>query len=390
MLMSLLIKNIGELFDGRRINRNTCIYVEDGIIKSIGKEEEADEIIDAKGKFVMPGFVDCHTHAIFSGYRDFELEWKIDGISYKEIAERGGGIGYTVEQTKKASKERLLRETMKRVKEMIKHGTTTAEMKSGYGLDLENEIKMLEVINKIDKIDVIPTFLVHAIPAGKNADEYIEEVIGEIIPEIARRKLAKFIDIFCEEGYFNVKQSERVLVEGKKYGMTPKIHADEFSCIGCSELAAEIYAVSADHLLMTDEKSMEKMAKAGVIATLLPAVPFVLNTPYPNARKMMKAGLKIALATDLNPNCYVTNMQFIVQLACYKMKMKPIEALKAATLNAAKAIKMDHLVGSIEEGKKADLLIMDSPSHSFIAYEIGRNMVSTVIKSGKIIWQSEE
>ena len=145
MLMSLLIKNIGELFDGRRIIRNTCIYVEDGIIKSIGKEEEADEIIDARGKFVMPGFVDCHTHAIFSGYRDFELEWKIDGISYKEIAERGGGIGYTVEQTKKASKERLLRETMKRVKEMIKHGTTTAEMKSGYGLDLENEIKMLEV-----------------------------------------------------------------------------------------------------------------------------------------------------------------------------------------------------------------------------------------------------
>ncbi len=388
--MSLLIKNIGELFDGYKIVKNTCVYIEEDKIKSVGKKEKADEVVDAEGKFVMPGFVDCHTHAIFAGYRDFELEWKIDGLSYKEIAERGGGIGYTVEQTRKASKEKLLQETMKRIEEMIKHGTTTVEIKSGYGLDLKNEIKMLEVINSINKIDVVPTFLVHAVPAGKEADEYVEEVINEMIPEIAERKLAKFIDIFCEEGYFSVEQSRKVLLEGKKYGMMPKIHADEFSCIGCSELAAEISTISADHLLMANEIAMKKMAEAGVVATLLPAVPFVLNTPYPDARKMLQAGPTIALATDLNPNCYVANMQFIVQLACYKMKMKPLEALKAATLNSAKAIKMEHLVGSIEEGKKADLLIMDSPSHSFIAYEIGRNMVNTVIKNGKVIWKSEK
>ncbi|RLF46806.1 MAG: imidazolonepropionase, partial [Thermoplasmata archaeon] len=275
--MSLLIKNIGELFDGYKIIKNTSIYIENGKIKSIGREEKADEIIDASNKFVMPGFVDCHTHAIFSGYRAFEIEWKIEGLSYKEIAERGGGIAYTVEQTRKASKEKLKKETMERVKEMIKHGTTTAEIKSGYGLDTENEIKMLEVINEIKNnasIDIVPTFLAHAVPKDMKADDFVDVIVEEMLPEIGERKLAKFCDVFCEVGYFNVEQSRKILMEAKKYGMLPKIHADEFSCMGCSKLAAELEAASADHLLMTSEKEMELLADAGVVATLLPATPF--------------------------------------------------------------------------------------------------------------------
>lgn len=385
--MSLLIKNIGELFDGEKIIKNASIYIENGKIVSIGKEGKADEIIDAEGNFVMPGFVDSHTHAIFAGSREFELPWKIEGLSYYEIAERGGGIWYTVKETKKASKEKLKRETEKRLKEMLIHGSTTVEIKSGYGLDKENEIKLLEAVNEIKKssiIDIIPTFLAHAIPEDMDAESYTDYVINEIIPEVGNKNLAKFCDVFCEKGYFNVEQSKKILEKGKKCGMLPKIHADEFSCIGCSKLAAEIKAVSADHLLMARKKEIKEMASSNVVATLLPATPFVLNTPYPNAKEMLNAGLTIALATDFNPNCYVQNMQFIVQLACYKMKMPPIEALKASTLNSAKALALKN-VGAIREGYKADVIITNVPSHLFIPYKIGINLVKTVIKNGKIV-----
>ena len=387
--MSLLIKNIGELFDGYKVMKNTCIYIENGLIADIGKEREADEIIDAGNKFVMPGFVDCHTHTVFAGYRDFEVEWKIEGLSYQEIAEKGGGISYTVEETRRASKERLKKEAMQRIKEMIAHGTTTLEIKSGYGLDKNSEIKMLEVIEELNRkmpIDIIPTFLAHAIPHDADAEEFTQEIVEEMIPEIGKRKLAKFCDVFCEKGYFSVEQSKKILMEAKKYGMLPKIHADEFTCMGCSRLAAEIKAASADHLLMTGEEEMRLLASAGVVATLLPATPFVLNEGYPNARSMIDNGVIVALATDMNPNCYTLNMQFVVQLACYKMRMKPLEALRAATLNAAKALKMDDSIGSIEVGKKADLLIMNVPSHTFIPYKIGVNLVEKVIKEGKIIY----
>ncbi len=387
--MSLLIKNIGELFDGYKVMKNTCIYIENGLIADIGKEREADEIIDAGNKFVMPGFVDCHTHTVFAGYRDFEVEWKIEGLSYQEIAEKGGGISYTVEETRRASKERLKKEAMQRIKEMIAHGTTTLEIKSGYGLDKNSEIKMLEVIEELNRkmpIDIIPTFLAHAIPHDADAEEFTQEIVEEMIPEIGKRKLAKFCDVFCEKGYFSVEQSKKILMEAKKYGMLPKIHADEFTCMGCSRLAAEIKAASADHLLMTGEEEMRLLASAGVVATLLPATPFVLDEGYPDARSMIDNGVIVALATDMNPNCYTLNMQFVVQLACYKMRMKPLEALRAATLNAAKALKMDDSVGSIEAGKKADLLIMNVPSHTFIPYKIGVNLVEKVIKEGKTIY----
>ncbi|MEM2934968.1 MAG: imidazolonepropionase [Candidatus Thermoplasmatota archaeon] len=386
--MSLLIKNIGEIFDGYCIKKEKYIYIEEGKIKSIGEKRKADEIIDASNNFVMPGFVDCHTHAVFAGYRDFEIEWKIEGVSYKEIAERGGGILFTVRETRKASRERIKRESKKRVEEMIKHGTTTAEIKSGYGLDLKNEVKLLQVINEIDKIDVIPTFLAHAIPEGENENDYVDYVLNEVIPYIGKRKIAKFCDVFCEKGYFSVDSSRKILQAGKKYGMIPKIHADEFSCIGCAKLAGEIKAASADHLLKASLNDLKFMAKNGVVAVLLPLVPFLLGEDFPPYKNMKKSGVDIAIATDLNPNCYIANMQLAVQIACYKMRVKIIDALKYATINSAKALKMEKYVGSIEKGKKADLIITNIPSSSFIAYKIGVNFVDKVIKNGEIIYES--
>ncbi|MCD6473323.1 MAG: imidazolonepropionase [Thermoplasmata archaeon] len=380
--MDLLIKNIGMLFDGYRFIKNTSVYIENGIIKNIGENQKAEEVVDANGNFVMPGFIDSHTHIAFAGYRDFEIEWKIEGLSYEEIARRGGGILYTVEQTKKASKERIIKEMEERAEQMFFHGTTTIEVKSGYGLDKENEIKLLEAINEMKShASIIPTFLAHAIPRGYDGDEYTDYIINEILPEAG--KLAKFADVFCEKGYFNVEQSERILRKAKEYGMGVKIHADEFSCMGCSKLAAKLEASSADHLLMADDESLWEMKKAGVIATLLPATPFVLNEPYPDARKMLNMGLDIAIATDMNPNCYVGNMQFIIQLAVYKLRMPVIEALKAVTTNAAKALNLKD-VGSIEIGKKADVIILNAKSPDFIPYHIGTNLVETIIKDGKI------
>ncbi|MEM2583202.1 MAG: imidazolonepropionase [Candidatus Thermoplasmatota archaeon] len=385
--MSLLIKNIGEIFDGYGIRKEKYIYIEDGKIKSIGEKRKADEVIDACKNFVMPGFVDCHTHAVFSGYRDFEVDWKIEGASYKEIAGRGGGIIYTVKETRKASKEKIKKETEKRIEEMLSHGTTTVEIKSGYGLDLKNEVKLLQVINEIDKVDVIPTFLAHAIPEEENENDYVDYIINEIIPYIGERKMAKFCDVFCEKGYFSVDSSKKILLAGKKYGMMPKIHADEFSCIGCSKLAAEIKAVSADHLLKARLSDLKLMAKAKVVAVLLPAVPFLLGEEFPPYENMKKAGIDIAIATDLNPNCYIANMQLAIQIACYKMKIKVVDALKYATINSAKALKIDKQVGSIEKDKKADLIITNIPSHSFIAYKLGLNIVEKVIKNGEIVYE---
>jgi len=386
--MSLLIKNIGEIFDGYGIRKEKYIYMEEGKIKSIGEKRRADEVIDACNNFVMPGFVDCHTHAVFAGYRDFEVEWKLEGATYREIAERGGGILFTVRETRKADKERIKKESEKRVEEMIKHGTTTVEIKSGYGLDLKNEVKLLEVINEIDRIDAIPTFLAHAIPEGENEKDYVDYILNEVIPYIGERKMAKFCDVFCEKGYFSIDSSRKILQAGKKYGMMPKIHADEFSCMGCSRLAAEIKASSADHLLRARLNDLKLMAKNGVVAVLLPFVPFLLDEHFPSYENMKKSGVDIAIATDLNPNCYVTNMQLVLQIACYKMGIKVIDALKYATINSAKALKMDKEVGSIEKGKKADLIITNTPSHSFIAYKIGVNFVDKVIKNGEIIYES--
>jgi len=390
----LLIKNASEVFLPSGVKKNMSILLENGRIKKIGREikKKGAEVIDAKGKTILPGFVDCHTHAVFAGSREFELEMKLKGLSYVDIASLGGGINYTVKKTRKASKETLVREGKKRLDKMLEYGTTTAEIKSGYGLDLKNEVKILEVIKKLNErhvIDIIPTFLgAHAIPPEMSKDDYVNLIINEMIPIIAERKLAHFCDVFCEKGYFGIEETKKILNEGKKHGLLPKIHADELSSYGGAELAADVKAISADHLLMASDDGIKKMAQAGVTAVLLPAVPFSLfQEKYADAHKMINEGVRIALATDLNPNCWTENMQFIIQLACFKMRMGTREAINAATINAAHAIKMEKEVGSIEVGKKGDVVMIDAPSHTFLPYHFGVNLVDKVIKNGRIVWE---
>lgn len=388
----LLVKNASEVFLSSSIEKNMSILIEDGRIIKIGRniKKNGAEVIDATGKTVLPGFVDCHTHAVFAGTREFELEMKLQGLSYADIAARGGGIQYTVKETRKARKEKLVREAKKRLDTMLTHGTTTVEIKSGYGLDLKNEIKILEAIKKLDEshvIDIVPTFLgAHAVPPEVDKEEYVNLIIDEMIPVIAEKKLARFCDVFCEKGYFTAEETRRIVNEGKKHGLLPKIHADEFSAYGGAELSAEVKAASADHLLMASDEGIQKMAEAGVTAVLLPAVPFSLfQDTYADAQKMMNKGVRVALATDLNPNCWTENMQCIVQLACFKMRMPVREVLQAATINAAHALKMEREVGSIEVGKKGDVVIFDVPSHAFLAYHFGVNVADMVIKNGHVV-----
>ncbi len=388
----LLIKDASEIFLPGGVQKNASIIVENGKIKKIGKnlDEYEIETIDAKGKTILPGFVDCHTHAVFAGSREFELEMKLKGASYEEIAAHGGGISYTVEKTRNATFQQLFSESKKRLDRMLEYGTTTAEVKSGYGLDTESEIKILDVAKELNgkhAVDIVPTFLgAHAVPPEMGRDEYVDLVINKMIPKVAEKKIAKFCDVFCERGYFTVEDARKILQTGKEYGMIPKIHADEFSSCGGAELAADMGAASADHLLMSSINGIREMAKADVTAVLLPPVPFsLMQDRYAPARRMINEGARVALATDLNPNCWTENMQFVVQLACFKMGMTPREAIESATINAAKAIGMEKDIGSIEEGKKADLIVIDAPSHVFIPYHFGVNLVKTVIKNGKTI-----
>lgn len=376
------------------IIKNGSVAINNGRIVAVGKpgEYEADEVIDAAGKIVIPGFVDPHTHLVFSGSREFELDLKLKGVSYNEIRKMGGGIGYTVECTRKANIDALMQEALKRLDTMLTCGTTTCEAKSGYGLNTETELKILKVYRRLNEkhaVDIVPTFLgAHAVPdeyLGKE-DEYVDLVIEEMIPFVAKRDLARFCDVFCEEGFFTREQARRILLEGKKHGLIPKIHADEFTSCGGAELASEVGAVSADHLLRVSKTGIQKMADSGLVAVLLPATVFsLMKHEYAPARQIIDAGVPVALATDLNPNCYSENMQFVIQLACFYMKMTPAEALTAATINAAYAIGKGDKIGSIEVGKQADIVILDCPSHKFIPYHFGVNLVKTVVKKGVVI-----
>lgn len=372
------------------------IALKDGKIISIGVGGEeipsAEKVIDASGKTVLPGFVDPHTHLIFAGSREFELEMKLKGATYLEILESGGGILNTVKRTRNASKEGLVEEAKKRLDIMLKFGTTTAEAKSGYGLDTATEIKSLEAIEELNKehpVDLIPTFLgAHARPPEykKDPDAYINLVIDEMLPQVMDKNLAKFCDVFCEKNVFSVEQSRKLLNKAKKFGLAPKIHADEIVPLGGAELAAEIGAVSAEHLMVASDKGLEEMAKAGVCAVLLPGTPYaLLEKEYANARKMIEKGVPVAVATDLNPNCWTESMQFIISLSCYQMRMTPAEAITASTINSAYAIRRADEVGSLETGKKADVIILDVPNHKHIPYHFGINLVETVIKNGKVI-----
>ena len=402
--VDILIKNANELLTLKGINaprigkemnelsiiKKGSIAIKDNKIIDIGKKlgYKSLKTIDASDKIVMPGFVDSHTHLVFSGSREFELDMKLKGMSYMDILRKGGGILYTVNKTRKADIASLINESKNRLDNMLIHGTTTCEAKSGYGLDVNSELKILKVqkkLNKIHDVDIVSTFLgAHAVPIDYSNNEYVDIIINDMLPKV--KNLAEFCDVFCEKGVFSYAQSKKILEAGLKNGLIPKIHADEIVDTGGAELSTVVNAISADHLLMASEKGLKKMAKKRVVGVLLPGTPFsLMMQKYANARKMIKMGIPIALATDLNPNCWIENMQFIIQLACLNMKMTSAEAITASTFNSACAIGLNEKIGSLEIGKKADVLLLNCPNHNFIPYRNGVNLVKTVIKNGKII-----
>ncbi len=378
------MEDLGIINDGAIAVRNNRIFRIDKKIKT-----DAKKTIDASGKIVMPGFVDCHTHLVFSGSRENELKMKLKGKTYLEILESGGGIHFTVNKTRKADIKELVALGLSRLDEMLLNGTTTVEAKSGYGLNPKDEIKCLKVINELNKrhaVDVVPTFLgAHAIPLEfkNNPDKYVDSIIKKMLPKTGN--LAEFCDVFCEKNVFTIEQARKILNEGKKFGLTPKIHADEIYWTGGAELASETGCISADHLLRASDKGIKKMAEKGVIGVLLPGTSFTTMEKYADARKYIDYGLPVALASDFNPNCWINNMGFIIALACYNMRMTPAEAIVASTINAAFAIGKEKEIGSLEIGKKADILILNIPNYESIPYKLGMNIVDTVIKDGKIV-----
>jgi len=411
--VDLLVLNAEELvtlkggskkpFTGKQMTnlgaiRHGGLAVDHGKIVAIGKTQkirsqfEGKQVIDAARKLVMPGFVDPHTHLVFAGSREKEFELRIKGASYLEILKEGGGILQTVRETRKASLGQLVETCEKTLDTMLTHGTTTVEAKSGYGLCLKDEMKILEAIKRLNRqhsVSVVPTFMgAHAVPQEYEgrAEDYVELVSDEMIPKIAEKKLAEFCDVFCEKDVFNLEQSRKILQSGKKHGLAPKIHADELSRFGGTELAAEVGAISAEHMIFSSEDGLKALAKYGIIAVLLPAASFsLMMNRYAEARKMIDLGVPVALGTDYNPSCWVESMQIVIAFACRELKMSPAEAITAATINAAHAIGRAGEVGSLEAGKRADVLVVNAPNHNFLGYRFGINMVDKVIKNGVLV-----
>lgn len=408
--MKLLIKNIGCLqtptgnysHKGSKQGQNkklfdAAIAVEDGIIREItssGKlpQGEFDEVVDADGRLVTPGLVDGHTHLIFGGYRQNEIPMKLAGAGYLDILRAGGGILDTVRKTREASFEELYEKSAAFLDEMLSMGVTTCEAKSGYGLDMTNELKMLEVIKALGEnhpIDVVPTFMgAHAIPPEYEGrgDEYIDMMCDELIPEVRKRNLAEFCDVFCEDSVFDAEQSRKYLEAARAQGFELKIHADEIEDIGGSKLAGELEAVSAEHLIAAGEEGMDSMAAGGTSAMLLPATSFYLGKTYAPARTMIEKGIPVCIASDFNPgSCPSLNLQLAMNLGYLRYKMTPEEILTAVTINPACASGRGDLVGTLEEGKQADIVIWDAPDMEMLCYRFGSNLVKTVIKKGEII-----
>jgi imidazolonepropionase len=347
---------------------------------------------DASGMTVLPGFVDSHTHMMFAGSRAGEFALRSEGATYQQIAEAGGGILSTISHVRAARKKDLKRQTAAYMTGMMRSGTTTVEIKSGYGLDMDSEIKMLEAIAELSAeeiITVVPTFLgAHAVPpefAGRR-EEYVALLAGRMIPYVGRKKLARFCDVFCERGYFDAEDAALIIGAGRSFGMQCKLHADELTASGGAELAARLGAVSADHLEHVSPGGIRAMKEAGVVAGLLPGVSFFLNHGYAPARALIDGGVAVAIASDFNPgSCMSWSMPMMMTIACTQMHMTPEEALTAATLNGAAALGLSREIGSIEPGKNADLIVAGVPDYRFLAYHFGANHVRTTIKNGTIL-----
>lgn len=389
------MSDLGLIEDG-------ALAIKDGRIalvgesSEVGAQAEAKKEVDASGRVVMPGFVDPHTHLVFAGSRVDEFEMRLRGATYLEIMAAGGGIMNTVRTTRAANHRELFSQSRERLDLMLSYGTTTAEVKTGYGLSTAQELKMLEAIKGLDEahpVDLVATFLgAHAIPQEYKgrSEKYVDMVIEEMLPQAAEEG-ACFCDVFCDEGAFTLDQSRRILEKAKELGLGLKIHADEFKPLGGAALAAELGATSADHLICTPEEELRLLAEAGTVAVLLPGTPFGLGEErYAPTRRMIELGLPVALGTDLNPGtCWCESMQFAIALAARKMGMTSAEAIVASTLNAAHALGKGAEVGSLEVGKKADILILETSDYRDLAYRFGGNLVARVFKGGRPIWPNE-
>lgn len=420
---NIILKNAAELvtcsgFKAKKgkemadlhIIHDGAVVVKEGQISAVGTTNEivteienakldlsAFDMIDAANKAVLPGFVDSHTHFVFAGYRAEEFSWRLRGDTYMEIMQRGGGIANTVESTRKANAAELIEAGIKRLDSMLSIGVTTVEGKSGYGLDKETEIKQLEVMSHLDNVhyvDVVRTFLgAHAVPQNykDKADEFIDYMMADVLPEVAEKNLAEFCDVFCEKNVFSVDQSRRLLSRAKALGLKLKLHADEIVQIGGAELAAELGAVSADHLLQASNEGIRQMSEAGVVATLLPGTAFSLKEPYARGRFIIDNNCAVALATDFNPgSCFTESIPLIFVLATLYMNITIEEAVTALTINGAAALGRQDIIGSIDVGKKGDMIVLEYPSYKFIPYHLGISTIEKVVKTGNLIFDKEK
>lgn len=386
------MSEIGLIEDG-------SLWIEAGIIQAVGTTKELEEryaerlndveVVDVSNHLVTPGLVDPHTHVVYGGSREREFEMRLEGATYMDIMNAGGGIHATTRMTREASEDELLEQTTRRLNSFLAHGVTTVEGKSGYGMNLETELKQLRVMKKLQEqhmIDLVPTFMgAHAVPPEYKGreDEFVDHLINDMLPVIAEEKLAEFNDVFCEKGVFTPEQSERILEAGKRYGLIPKIHADEIESYGGAELAAKIGSISAEHLLKASEAGIKAMAKSGTIACLLPATALYLREEAAEGRRMIDEGVAVAISTDCNPGSSpTTSMPLVMNLACISMHLTPAEALTAATYNAACAINRQEKIGSLEVGKQADIVLWNVKSYQELQYLFGVNHVKSVWKKG--------
>ena len=413
--MKILFKNIKELIQVRENSiafvsgkdmkvlptiKNAFLLIEDGLIVDFGSmdelsDTEVNQVIDASGKMIMPTWCDSHTHIVYAGNREGEFVDRINGLTYEEIANNGGGILNSAKKLQTVSEDELYNQSKVRLEEVMNLGTGAVEIKSGYGLTYESELKMLRVIKRLKEnypIEIKATFLgAHAVPSNykNNKEGYLKMLIDEVIPQVSKENLAEFVDVFCEKGYFSVEDTEAILKAGKKYGLIPKIHVNQFTSIGGVQIGVQYNALSVDHLEVMNAEDISVLKNTRTMPVALPSCSYFLGIPYTPARKIIDEGLPLALATDYNPGSTPSgNMNFVVSTACIKMKMTPEEAINAATINGAYAIGLETKVGSISKGKLANL-ILTKPinSYGFIPYSFGNNQIESVFVKGKKIKQ---